>query len=125
MYSINQSEIMRNYFLVLSAMLLLFVSCSKVPEKIAVTGVSLTATELELAPGETFPLRAAVIPGNASNKDVSWTSAVPSVAMVTDAGLVTALETGASTITVTTADGGFRASCSVNVCPCTSCRCRR
>jgi len=47
-----------------------------------------------------------VLPADASNKNVTWTSSNKSVAIVSSTGLVTALERGAVVITATTEDGG-------------------
>jgi hypothetical protein len=65
--------------------------------------------------GETFTLTAAVTPGNATNSDVVWTSSSTTVATVNDAGVVTAVSTGDATITVTTVDGSYTATCAVSV----------
>lgn len=81
---------------------------------VPVTGVQLSDTSLSLAPGEQHTLRATVLPANAANKAVTWTSSTPSVATVAN-GAVWAVGVGTATITVTTADGGFVASCSLTV----------
>ncbi|MBO4476508.1 MAG: Ig domain-containing protein [Bacteroidales bacterium] len=90
-------------------------SCVETPAEVAVTGVRLSDTEIELLEGQTHNLTATVLPEDATNKGVTWTSAVPNVATVSDDGTVIAMAMGASTITVTTVDGGFRADCAVIV----------
>jgi uncharacterized protein YjdB len=65
--------------------------------------------------GETLQLTATIFPDNASNKNVSWSSSDEAVATVTDDGLVTAVSAGSAEITVTTADGGKTATCTVTV----------
>ena len=86
-------------------------------ETVNVTGVSLNHTELAIDKFENpnATLIATVAPDNATNKSVSWTSSDPDVATVSANGVVTALAIGTSTITVTTTDGGFTASCLVTV----------
>ena len=82
---------------------------------IAVTGVTLSPSgSKSVALNETLSFTATVQPTNASIKTVSWSSSNPSVATVTD-GVVTLLKTGTTTITVTTDDGGFTATCDVTV----------
>jgi uncharacterized protein YjdB len=83
----------------------------------AVTGVSLSKTSLELEIGDKVSLSAAVQPDNAANKAVSWASSDADVAAVSGGGTVTAKAEGEATITVTTADGGFKADCTVTVSP--------
>lgn len=82
----------------------------------AVTGVSLDKTTLSLTTGGTATINATVTPSNATNKTVSWSSNRESVATVTD-GVVTAVADGTATITATTEDGNYTATCEVTVSP--------
>jgi uncharacterized protein YjdB len=70
-----------------------------------VTGVTLTAV---LPLGQTLRLSPLITPADATNRNVSWSSGNPSAVTVTD-GLITAVGPGSALITVTTADGNFRA----------------
>ena len=80
-----------------------------------VTGVSLNQNTLNLTVGGTATLTATVQPSNATNQNVTWASGNSSVATVDSGGTVTAVGAGTATITVTTADGGYIASCAVTV----------
>ena len=80
-----------------------------------VTGVVLNKTGVTLEKDETYELRADVIPYDATNQNVSWTSNATSVATVDQEGKVTAVGPGKATITVTTADGNYKATCVVTV----------
>lgn len=83
---------------------------------IPVTGVALSAEDITLTEvGETATLTAIITPEDTTNKTVTWTSNDPSVATVSDTGVVTAVANGTTTITVTTEDGGFTAHCTVEV----------
>ncbi len=79
------------------------------------TGVTLNKTELSLTVGGSEQLTALVAPAEADNKSVTWTSSNTAVATVDAGGNVTAVGAGTATITVTTADGGKTAVCTVNV----------
>ena len=81
--------------------------------QIPVTGVTLNKTMLVLDVNQTEKLIANVQPQYASNQNVTFTSANPSVATVTSDGLVSALSKGVTIITVTTVEGTFSATCSV------------
>lgn len=87
----------------------------KEPEIIAVTGVSLDQKTLSLETGGTATLTATIAPEGATTKDVTWTSSDTKVATVDKDGKVTAVAAGEATITVTTKDGEFTASCKVTV----------
>jgi len=82
---------------------------------VPVTGVSLNKTSLSLAVGGSATLTATVAPSNATNKNVTWTSSDPTKATVTNGGVVRAVATGSTTITVKTADGNKTATCAVTV----------
>lgn len=83
---------------------------------VTVTGVSLDRTELDMIlGGKTETLLATVIPENADNLAVTWKSSATDIATVDSNGYITAVAPGTATITVTTVDGGFEASCAVSV----------
>lgn len=68
-----------------------------------------------LKKGESLQLSATVLPDNAVNKNVVWSSSTPEVASVDQTGKVTALSGGETTITVSTVDGNKTASVKVSV----------
>ena len=82
---------------------------------VAVSSVSVSPTELAMMAGGNSQLTATVLPSDATNKSVSWTSSNSNVATVDSEGLVHAVAGGNATITVTTADGGYTATCAVTV----------
>ncbi len=82
---------------------------------IHVSGVTLSKDTLSLNSGFSCQLTANVQPGNASNKSVVWSSSDTNVAIVDQSGFITALSAGTASISVTTSDGGYTASCSVKV----------
>jgi len=83
------------------------------PPTIAVTGIDLDQTSVSIWVGESTQLTATVLPTDAANQNVTWSSSVPSVATVSNTGLITAVGKGTATITAVTEEGGFTASCVV------------
>ena len=81
---------------------------------IPVSKVTLNKKKLTLEIGKTETLTHKVIPTNATNTNVTWTSSNNSVATVSN-GKVTAKKAGTSTITVKTDDGEKTATCKVTV----------
>lgn len=80
-----------------------------------VTSISLNRESYTMhATGETIQLKATILPSNATNKKVTWTSSNTNVCTVAN-GLVTATGEGKATITATTEDGGFTATCVISV----------
>lgn len=86
----------------------------KVPK--AVTGVTLDKETLILHTiGESAQLTANVLPEDAGNKNVTWSTSNDAVCMVSNTGKVVATGEGSAVITVKTEDGSFTASCNVRV----------
>lgn len=85
-----------------------------------VTGITLDKDNLNLTVGTNDTISATVAPtgtvgvGDASIKDIIWTSSNPTVARVEN-GTVIPVDFGTTIIKATTVDGGFAASCTVNV----------
>ena len=86
------------------------------PEVINVESVSLNIQSDELEIGETVALVATVMPSNATNKNVTWSSDNTNVATVNN-GVVRAVGEGSANITVTTVDGNKTATCMITVLP--------
>lgn len=85
-------------------------SASNVP----VVGVKLDQSEASVILNETLSLTATVLPSDATNKKVTWSSSNTNVAKVTN-GVVTGVSGGSATITVATEDGDYKATCVVTV----------
>ena len=81
---------------------------------ILVQGVTLDNNRADMNVGETFTLAASVSPENADNPTVTWASSNDKTATVQN-GIVKAVSAGDVTITATTADGGYTATCAIVV----------
>jgi len=108
------------------ALALAIVSCSGsdkklegILERIPVLSVTLNADDqsklITLDQGSQESLLHTILPEDAENKNVEWSSDNTSIATVNSNGLVTAVAIGAATIRVVTQDGGHQASCTVIV----------
>lgn len=82
---------------------------------VSVSGVEVSPESIVLQPGDTVQLTARVLPADASDPAVSWTSSDESVATVSSSGFLIGVNGGTATITCTTNDGGFKAYCIVTV----------
>lgn len=81
-----------------------------------VTEIVLSDKNKTVEEGETFTLSASVLPENASNKAVVWSSSNEGTAMVDQNGVVTAKKAGNAVITVTAMDHAeIKAECTVTV----------
>ena len=81
---------------------------------VAVTGVTLSQNTASLLVNSTLQLTATVLPQDATNKQVTWSSSNTTVATVED-GVVSAHTAGTAVITVKTADGNHTATCTITV----------
>ena len=83
---------------------------------ILITSITLNKTSLSLETGENETLTPTILPTNATNQNVTWSSSNTSVAAVTSSGKVTAVAAGSATITCKANDeSGVQATCSVTV----------
>lgn len=86
--------------------------CAVTVDPVAVTGISLDKTSLQLFVGESETLSATITPDNATSPSVSWDTSDKDVVTV-DNGVVTAVAAGKATITA--ASSSFTAECVVEV----------
>ena len=87
-------------------------SCTITVRAVPVESITLDRNSLELVIGENTRLTATVLPENATDKTVTWTSSDDTVASIED-GIVTALAEGEASITATAGDKS--ATCTVTV----------
>lgn len=83
-----------------------------VPQKVEVVSVSMSETSITLEEGDSHTLVATVLPSNADDPSVTWTSDDASVATVRD-GVVTAVSVGSTKVTAKA--GSKSAVCKVTV----------
>lgn len=86
--------------------------CGETQKLVYATALELDVTELTLTAGQTETITATVLPEDATDKSVSWSSSDPGIAAV-DEGLVTGVSKGTARITATA--GAVSAVCTVNV----------
>ncbi len=93
-------------------------TCAITVNPIPVSSISLNKESESLKVGETMQLEETVLPEDATNKTVTWTSSNVEIATVDANGKVTAVALGDATITVTANDGSkAEASCKISVIP--------
>ena len=80
-------------------------------EGITISDASIVFTQL----GETKHLSVEISPEDATDKTITWTSSDTSVCTISDDGTITAVGYGTATITVTSVDGEFTATCVIYV----------
>ncbi|MBO5302762.1 MAG: Ig-like domain-containing protein [Lachnospiraceae bacterium] len=83
---------------------------------VQVEGIELSKSSLAIQVGSTKTINALISPADADNKNISWTSADENIVSVNEKGEVTGVAIGGPvTITATTENGGFTATCEVTV----------
>lgn len=85
------------------------------PAPSPVNGVLLDKKELSMELNSTAQLVATVQPDNAENKSVTWSSSDDGIVAVTQDGAITAVGYGTATITATTVQNSYTATCAVTV----------
>jgi uncharacterized protein YjdB len=117
-------NILKNFLLILIIALFYTISSYNISKAVAasvssstsVNTVTTDAHHLNLITGNnTVTLTATVLPSNASNKAVTWSSSNNAVATVSSSGVVTPIAAGIAIVTVRTVDGGYADACVVTV----------
>jgi len=83
--------------------------------QVDVTGVDMADAIGLVAVGGTLQLEAVISPSGATNQNIVFESDDINIATVSESGLVTGVAIGSVTVTVTTDDGGFTDTRSINV----------
>lgn len=89
-------------------------TCTVNIKAVSVTGVNVPST-MQIKVGKTATITPTITPTNATDRLVTYESSNKRVATIDDSGVITAIKTGVTTITVKTNDGNFTATCEVNV----------
>ncbi len=92
----------------------------EIVQPVAATGVTVEPTTLSIMVGRSAAVTATVLPENADDKNVTWSSSDENIATVDANGRVKGNAVGEAVITATTNDGGYTATCEVTVTPSTS-----
>lgn len=82
---------------------------------IAVSGLILSPSQMNMIVGESREMTATIVPADAGNQNILWSAAPDSVVSVDSMGMVSALKSGSAKILATSLDGNFVDSCSVYV----------
>ncbi len=72
---------------------------------VPITSITIGGSTAQMQMGQTIQLSATILPTNATNKSIYWSSLSPNVASVDQTGKVTALSTGTTTIKAMSQDG--------------------
>lgn len=95
--------------------IILLTNCKK-DESIPLAGITISKTSTTLKPEISETLSVTYFPGDATNKNVVWSTSNPAVASVDNSGKITAVGVGNATISVTSAESSaIKASCEVTV----------
>ena len=96
------------------------VNVQNVPVK--VSSITLSATSLNLGVGKTSTLTYTLLPADATDKTIKWSTSNSTVATVSQSGVVTALAEGTASIVCWAMDGsGVKAECVCKVIDMTDC----
>ena len=87
----------------------------KVNVTLPVSGLILNFTDKSIYVGEKFKLKVSVNPSSATELGVTWKSSNTSIATINEDGEIEGIAGGTAVITATTKDGGYSATCVINV----------
>lgn len=103
-------------FLALCLMMSIALAQGEAPTSILVSEIHLSQQDLILPNGKTTTLKASVLPKDAKNKKVGWTSSDDTIATVSKTGKITPQKAGSCVIICSAMDGsGVKAECTLTV----------
>ena len=82
---------------------------------VPVTGVEVSPESVSLEVGDSQALSVTILPANATNQGISWSSGDATVATVGAGNMLSAVAVGQTVVTVTTDDGSYTDTCEVTV----------
>ena len=82
---------------------------------VKVIDISLDIHSLTMNLGDTYQLNASVLPSNATDKKITWSSDNTNIATVSNSGLVKATGKGETYVNCKTNDGGYETFCKITV----------
>ena len=85
------------------------------PNFVHITSITLGKIKTTLTPGEKYQMQVVILPTDASDQTVTWTSSNTDVATINADGVLTAVAAGETTILVTTKDGNKTAAVKITV----------
>ena len=93
-----------------------FIAKCNVKVVVHVSSIKLNKSSITIETGTTYSdLKATILPDNATDKEVIWSSNKTSVATVDQNGVITGISNGVAIVTVKTKDGELTDTCEVNV----------
>ena len=87
----------------------------EVPAQVPAQSIRLDINNLQLIEGKTMKINAYVLPADATNRDLIWSSENSNIAEVNQNGEITAISEGQTVINVKLKDGELNAKCNINV----------
>ncbi len=84
---------------------------------VSVSGVNITSPTVSIVVGDASPVEATVLPANATNQSVTWSSSDSLVATIDANGVITGVSVGTANIIVETTEGEFKDTVVVTVTP--------
>ena len=91
-----------------------FCTVTVIPDRIPVNSISLDRDTIQLVIGKSDTLHVTVLPDDATDKDVTWTSSDSRVVTVNQ-GVLSAVGLGQAVVTAAVADSGMIAECFISV----------
>ncbi|WP_455671950.1 Ig-like domain-containing protein [Phocaeicola sp.] len=91
--------------------------CNVTVNSIEVSEIKLNHDNKTIEVDESFVLSATILPDNATDKTINWTSSDTSIATIKTDGTVTGIKEGNCTITATDKSGNHKAECQLTVKP--------
>ncbi len=106
---------MKKSISIIILLILLITSTTIFAANVPVTGIQVEKNTITIEIGQTEKIVATVLPNNATNKGITWTSSNAGIATVNSNGEVKGISAGVITVRGVTSDGGYSVTVTVRV----------
>lgn len=106
---------MKKVISIISLIVIVIISTTIYAANIPVTGIKVDSNNITIEIGQTEKIKVTFSPGNATNKNINWSSSNYNIVSINSSGEIKGISAGVATVKGITVDGGYTVTITVSV----------